>query len=482
MDDSTEVTTMGDTFRIVNTAGTAVANVTPFYFSTDLSVSNGTGEEMTEATGERAWEGVLGVIGHPTSDGRYLMPDQIGERELPLPLNVQIVTAEGHDNSHNAGRIEEILYVPAGEFDPHEFATLQDVPDDATVIWGRGVLDDSPAADEAERLIGNGYGVSMDLPYDRIAAIDRETLEEVAEEDVDHSDLGRYLTGISGKIAGATIGNVPAFEEASVSLVDGVALVASAFGMRVVKTIEDQNDESLAIMNAMIGPGNQALVAAAAPLKPPRAWFDDPGLQKLTPLTITKEGRIFGHLCDWDGCHTGFGSICVPPFRSLSNYKYFNIAPVETAEGDDILTGKLMFSRDGAGHAPTDLWTTAEDAAKHYDNATKEAGYVRAGEDRFGTWLAGSLVPGLSEEDVLYIKAHPPSGDWRPSPKWAGSELLAAFCVSVPGFPIAQSLVASGVNGELTIITAPLDMEMGPRAQIRQRQMLKARLREALSR
>ena len=48
-----------------------------------------------------------------------------------------------------------------------------------------------------------------------------------------------------------------------------------------------------------------------------------------------------------------------------------------------------MFSRDGVGHAPTEQWTTAEDASKHYDDATKDAGYVMAGADRFGTWLAG---------------------------------------------------------------------------------------------
>ena len=114
-------------------------------------------------------------------------------------------------------------------------------------------------------------------------------------------------------------------------------------------------------------------------MKPPADWFNNPNLTKLTPLTITKEGRIYGHLADWDGCHTGFSSICVPPFRSSSNYAYFNIAPVETADGELIKTGKLMFSRDGVGHAPTEQWTTAEDASKHYDDATKDAGLCDGG-------------------------------------------------------------------------------------------------------
>jgi hypothetical protein len=217
--------------------------------------------------------------------------------------------------------------------------------------------------------------------------------------------------------------------------------------------------------------------AAAAPLHPPRAWFDDPKLRKLTPLTITDDGRVLGHLADWSGCHTGFTDVCVPPFRSVSNYAYFNVGELETADGGLVPVGKIMFSMDGAKHAPLNPGMTAADVSKHYDDATKVGAFVRAGADRFGTWLAGTLRPGLTDEEIQHLRSHPPSGDWRPIPGKPGSELVAAFSVAVPGFPIPRSVIASGADG-LVIITGPLSVEPGEKAILRRTEMLRRRLSE----
>lgn len=59
---------------------------------------------------EQPWDGPLGFEGIATSDKRYLIPGEISQRDLPLPLNVQVETADGHDNSLNAGRIESIQH------------------------------------------------------------------------------------------------------------------------------------------------------------------------------------------------------------------------------------------------------------------------------------------------------------------------------------------------------------------------------------
>ncbi len=308
-------------------------------------------------------------------------------------------------------------------------------------------------------------GISLDLPPSEVMLLDPKTKEPIEEQDMGLEQLlgGEFLQGIKGKIAGATIVAIPAFEEASISIVtaSGSLSVVSSFEISVFR--------------------QGALTAAAAPVKPPRSWFEDPGLSELTPLKITKEGRIYGHLADWDGCHTGFGDVCVPPFRSFSDYAYFNVGEIQTAEGDLIPCGKLMFCRDGNGHAPLDPRMSAMEVSKYYDDATKVGGFVRAGADRYGTWLAGALRPGLSESEIQHLRTHPPSGDWRPIPG-KGSELVAAFSVPIPGFPIPRSLVASGNEGQLMVITGPLVIqEMGPREFARRKAMLSARLKAVLA-
>lgn len=422
-----------------------------------------------ETTATTGWEGPLGLEGFATSDRRYLISGEIDQRSLPLPLNVQLMTAEGHDNSVNVGRIDTVSHIPVGEFDRRDEFGLNDVPDTATVIWGAGVFDDSPEAERAQQMMANGAGVSLDLPPDRHALIDPETFEEIANEDADMEDVlaGKFLMGMAGKIAGATIVTVPAFEHAAIRMQDGTALVASAFTLKVVRAPAESAREAAEALTLLAKGGliasNQpdyvpltTLLAAAAKL-PPREWLNDPNLPAPTPLTYD-DGRIYGHLALWDSCHTGYQGICVAPPPSPSNYAYFNTGLVETNDGATIPCGKLMFSRNGVKHASLDL--AAAEAARHYDDATKVAGYVRAGADVFGIWLNGFVNPELSELDLQHLKSHPPSGDWR---SINGSrELVAAFSVPIPGFPVPHAearLVASAEGDEIAaLILSPLEM------------------------
>jgi hypothetical protein len=436
------------------------------------------------APAEKPWSGILAIVGSPTGDNRYLMPGEISNRDLPIPLQVQLQTGEGHDGAFTAGRIDSIEFIPLSEFDARDEFNLDGVNPDATIVFGQGTLDGSEAATEAERLIANGAGISIDLPPDRMALIDPKTFEEVDPAEVDMADVlsGKYLTGVGGKIAAATIVTIPAFEQAEIGLEEDSVLVASAHGMAVSDvSAEDRlwalSADSLTQEQMEDGArGVMTLVAMAAPLKPDADWFTDPKLKKLTPLTITPEGQVYGHLADWDGCHTGFSNVCVPPFRSQTDYAYFNTGEIECDDGSLVSCGKLMFSMDGGKHASTRL--SAAEASQHYDDSTKVGAFVRAGTDSYGTWLAGALRPGLSDEEVQHLRSHPPSGDWRPI-VGKGTELVAAFAVAVGGFPIPRAMVASGANGELTIISAPLDLELGPHA-IRRRFELARRKRKSM--
>lgn len=176
--------------------------------------------------------------------------------------------------------------------------------------------------------------------------------------------------------------------------------------------------------------------AAVAPVAPPESWFKSPELHGPTPIAVTADGRVMGHLAAWGTCHAGIGNQCVMAPRTATAYKYFLNGTVITAEGNAVRVGKITA---GTGHADTRLgWVPASD---HYDNTGKQVAIVASGEDRWGIWVAGSLVPEADDQDAAMLRRSPLSGDWR---RINGNlELVAALAVNTPGFPIV-SLNASG--------------------------------------
>jgi hypothetical protein len=176
-----------------------------------------------------------------------------------------------------------------------------------------------------------------------------------------------------------------------------------------------------------------SLVAAAVPVHPPRSWFEDPKLPRKTKITVTDEGRVFGHLGTWDSCHLTFANTCVQVPRSRRNYADFHVGSVKTAEGQIIDTGVLTVD---TGHADTSF-TLASKVKAHYDDTGTQAAVVRVGEDQFGVWFAGSLVPGADEELAQKLRRAPLSGDWRRI--GGGLELIAALGVNRPAFAVTAS-------------------------------------------
>jgi hypothetical protein len=191
----------------------------------------------------------------------------------------------------------------------------------------------------------------------------------------------------------------------------------------------------------------EALLAGGAPLKPPKSWFENPSLDKLTPLTVTADGRVYGHVADFAMAHIGLpGQRHVP--KSPSNYAFFKTGVLETAEGEDVHVGQITYA---GGHAP--LNADAGTAVKHYDDTATAFCDVNVGEDRFGVWVAGGLRPGVSDEEIRAIRAAAPSGDWRPIN--GNLEMVACCQVNVPGFPVPRGMVASGEYISLVAAGAP---------------------------
>lgn len=193
--------------------------------------------------------------------------------------------------------------------------------------------------------------------------------------------------------------------------------------------------------------GITASAAGMAPDEPPLEWFDDPEFTELTPLTITPEGRVYGHVAPWNACHTGIQGRCVKPPRSSDGVPYFNLAAVRTAEGVEVPVGKITMD---TGHAS--LVASPKATAAHYDNTGTVAADVRAGQDRFGPWVAGAIRPELDSVQVRALERATVSGDWRTIN--GKHEMVGLLAVNVPGFPIPRAQVSIAASGEEIALVA----------------------------
>ena len=188
-----------------------------------------------------------------------------------------------------------------------------------------------------------------------------------------------------------------------------------------------------------------SLVDSVYPLTPPKDWFENPNLPTKTPLTVDVDGRVFGHLAAWGECHRDVTMReCVLAPKSAMEYAPFHLGYVMTEEDEMLKVGKIVMD---TRHAGIDLGYAA--AALHYDNTGDEVAVVRAGEDRYGIWVAGAVVPEATPRKVAKLRRSPLSGDWR---RVNGNlELCAALAVNVPAFPVyameseeRTALVAAG--------------------------------------
>lgn len=184
----------------------------------------------------------------------------------------------------------------------------------------------------------------------------------------------------------------------------------------------------------------RAALTAGGPMRPPQAWFDLPKMTGPTPLTVTSDGRVFGHLAVWGTCHIGFDGTCITPPRSNTSYALFHVGEAETREGTFVPVGKLTL---GTGHADGQFSHRA--AAEHYDNTGTAVAVVQAHEDEWGIAVAGAICPEAGEVALAALRRSPLSGDWR---RVGGNlELVAALAVNTPGFPVVRqprAVVAAG--------------------------------------
>lgn len=370
------------------------------------------------------FHGVLVWEGKATSDKRTIDPNETQWREPPLTLMVMTKA------SHGGAPTTET--VPGGVIESIERGE-PDADGHVPMLFRGHFLPGEVGTAAAQLVDTKGMrGISIDFAAD-------EYLEVLAEDDDGWpTDAMTHYTNV--EIGMATLCPFPAFAGCYIEL-DGDAPSSDQAPEDVLDVAAAQDVPGLRTKPCEVCAGERGeLVAAGGPVAPPAGWFTDPGLTGPTPLTVTDDGRVFGHLALWGTCHIGISGQCVTPPRSASGYAYFLLNPTRTAEGHDVRTGVLF---TGTSHATASPGMRASAVQDHYADTGQATADVAAGEDQHGVWVAGALRPGLTAEQVRAIRASSLSGDWRTI--GGRLDLVAALHVNVPGFPVPRAeLVASG--------------------------------------
>ena len=341
----------------------------------------------------RTWSAVLARLGVPTGDGRILAEGGITSRDLPLPLLWQNQTSDGHGGAMVVGRIETITFA------------------NGMVTASGSMLDSAPQA-ALESMEAGVIGPSVDL------------------DDIEYvMDANENIVITQGRVAGATLVAIPAFADVGITL--------DPLPVEPVAT-EPEWTYSL----SQFGLTASAALTAQETL-PPLDWFKQPLLNELTPLTVTEDGRVFGHIAGWSTCHVGLPG-CVTPPMSSTGYAYFHVAEQRTQEGS-IPVGTLTV---GGGHADAQAGFRA--AAEHYDNVGAAVARVVAYDDDHGIVVAGWVLPEADETRKAQFMSSPVSGDWR---SIGGSlEMIAVCAVNSPGFPVPRARVAFSNGAQRTLV------------------------------
>jgi hypothetical protein len=289
---------------------------------------------------------------------------------------------------------------------------------------------------QAEDLLSPNAG-----PPDGLAAaappIPAPAVDPLVDPVDDDEKAGDLIAQARTLLQGHIDGTIPDNSASKQNLLD---LLTSAHDILVPPVLDNQPNST----DALIASAAHALAA------PPDDWFQPFELDGPTPLTVTADGRVFGHLATWDSCHRSgqYGNTCTRP-PSDPKAPFFQMGQVLTASGATVDVGVVTV---GGGHASPNKGLIA--ALEHYDDVSTAAATVVVHEDDYGIGLFGSVTPDADPSLVAALRRSPLSGDWRKEKgKW---RLVAAHAVNTPGFPIPRGLVAS-VEGEAFFTTGRVE-------------------------
>lgn len=182
-------------------------------------------------------------------------------------------------------------------------------------------------------------------------------------------------------------------------------------------------------------------------------WFDPPDLDGYTPITVTDDGQVFGHVASHAVCHAEHSRVCLTAPVDTDGYSAFHRHLVDTSSGP-MAVGRLTY---GAGkHPPGCLcclgkddhacdWAPPAAAMSHYDAMTTVA-WVRAFEDvpNNAIVVAGVINPAADVDAISALSRARVSGDWRR----VGVDLslieVLVLSSAQPGFPPPRARAHAG--------------------------------------
>lgn len=498
---ATDIAESADT-EVAMSAGATVTLATE---SPSATGDSGTGM----ATGQAgAWEGILVMEGVETGDGREFALGSLDWPEGWLPLAWAKENLGEHQGSVVVARIDQVWRDPANS------AIIR-----GRGVFDLGTPEGAEAYGLVQRGFLKGVSVDVDSVKDADVEYVFPPDEGAGEDDGDEGLLDLFampekMIFHRGRVRGATLVSLPAFVEAQIQLTDGtmqldtaspaptgkasdtgyaldamghdcescdVIAVTTALGRLLTDATLPLNMAqrraahahlsghlralglvALPFATEMFSDEVRALAAGAAPATvdapaPPDEWFTDPRLDGPTPLTITDDGRVFGHAAIWGTCHTSFGDMCRTAPRE-GEHVYYRLGEVVTASGRHVATGTITL---GTGHASTHGGLDPHSVVAHYDNTGTAAADVVSGEDDHGIWVAGALRPGLTAAQVRAIRGAKLSGDWR---KIGGKlRLVALLAVNVPGFPVPRLRAEVRGGQQLSLVAAGVVIEHSSR-------------------
>lgn len=381
------------------------------------------------------WHTTTGVaFSEDTGDGRDFTGCAWSFRDpavYALPLMSQTETEIGHFGAVLAG-----------------FADTVDEGGGTPTMAG-GFYDSEAGRALRDRMMAGRTGVSVDP-----GEVEAEFV--CTEYDDDGWCNDGVMHFLAYQIIGLTDTPFPAFSNATIELEGQASAPAPAPADDTADEPADDEAVAASFAGMVLRQSPAAVIAGAAPIAPPSAWFAEPepelGDPRLieqpdgslaVPLTITDDGQVYGHVARWGQCHVGDPAgpgVCIEPPESTDGYPDFHLGHVVCDDGADVPTGVLVA---GCDHPAVRL--AAPEARDHY--AHNGAGWadVVASNGQFGPWVCGALRPDVTELQLRVLRASSLSGDWRPIE--GRNEMITALAVNVPGFPIARrALVASGMR------------------------------------
>lgn len=385
------------------------------------------------------WESHLCFEGVETGDGREIAPGALTLRPGPsLPMMGLEQRTMGHMLAKVCGGIQDV-----------------ERRDDGTV-YGGGRWLGSETGQTFEGLVTPDENGISGLHW---VSVDLEIFNyEYVVKGYDEDGWEEYLLRITkANLMGATCLPFPAFSRAYIAPKDGRTLSSM-----VEMGAEDR--ELGGSSNPYTGP--LVIAASAAPTgAPPAEFFTDPGFTGVTHHRVYEPDengwqRFAGHLADWTVPHIGVGNGSIYAPHSAADYAYFATGTTRADDPGaggaylDFRTGVISL---GGGHADVSLGYRG--ASQHYDDVCSAVADVAVGEDAFGPWVSGVIRPGTTAEQIRVLMASDISGDWR---RIGGNmELVGILAVNVAGFPVRDSLAASGVVDFRAAFTASAGNEEG---------------------